>query len=37
MMHGYGKKVYTNGDIYDGEWKQDKIHGFGILMRKNGD
>lgn len=25
--HGYGLKVWSSGDTYEGEWKEDKIHG----------
>ena len=24
-----GKRVGSNGDRYDGEWKDDKMHGYG--------
>ena len=37
MADGKGIKVYGNGDIYDGEWRQDKRDGFGRLTRQNGD
>lgn len=33
---GYGKIIYSaTQKVYDGEWKDDKFHGFGIL--KDGD
>ena len=27
--HGKGIYCYPNGDVYDGQWKNDKKHGFG--------
>ena len=27
--HGKGKMEYDDGDIYDGEWKEDEKHGYG--------
>lgn len=24
--------THSNGDIYDGIWKDDKAHGFGIFL-----
>eukprot|EP00735_Rhodelphis_limneticus_P001251 TRINITY_DN11834_c0_g1::TRINITY_DN11834_c0_g1_i1::g.16518::m.16518 TRINITY_DN11834_c0_g1::TRINITY_DN11834_c0_g1_i1::g.16518 ORF type:complete len:324 (+),score=18.06,sp/Q5PPV3/MORN3_XENLA/38.01/6e-33,MORN/PF02493.15/0.00026,MORN/PF02493.15/3.7e-05,MORN/PF02493.15/4.1e-06,MORN/PF02493.15/0.00043,MORN/PF02493.15/6e-08,MORN/PF02493.15/0.0053,MORN/PF02493.15/29,NVEALA/PF14055.1/0.16 TRINITY_DN11834_c0_g1_i1:82-972(+) len=30
-------KLYRNGDVYSGEWLDDKRHGFGVLMCPNGD
>jgi len=27
----------ANGDVYEGQWKNDKIHGFGVFIRSNGD
>ena len=32
--HGKGKMTYTNGDVYEGEWKDDKRCGMGELYRK---
>jgi hypothetical protein len=26
--------IYSNGDIYEGQWKNDLKHGYGILERK---
>lgn len=30
-MHGTGVYFYADGDKYDGEWKDDKRHGKGIV------
>lgn len=30
MKEGKGQYYYLNGDIYDGEWKYDKKHGYGV-------
>ena len=29
-FHGYGKKIFYNGDIYDGNWKDGYEHGKGV-------
>ena len=29
MMHGRGKLVHTNGNIYEGEFQDDQYHGHG--------
>ena len=29
MRHGEGKFYYQDGGIYDGEWKENKMHGRG--------
>ena len=29
IKNGRGKFTYPNGDVYDGEWKNDKRHGKG--------
>lgn len=39
MRHGRGKQVYggDSGDVYEGDWVNDKRHGHGTLSRGNGD
>ena len=32
MKNGTGKFTWNNGDSYEGEWLDDKIHGKGILI-----
>lgn len=34
--HGKGIYYYPNGDIYDGQWKNNKKHGFGQYTYHNG-
>lgn len=34
-MHGKGKMIYTNGDIYEGEWKNGKRNGEGTMTYQN--
>ena len=29
MYNGYGTLIDTNGDMYQGEWKDNKAHGMG--------
>ena len=31
LRHGKGNFHYSNGDIYDGDWKDDKPHGYGVF------
>lgn len=37
VMHGKGKIVYKNGDVYDGEWRNGSKDGKGKMVYKNGD
>ena len=34
LIHGRGKCIYTNGKIYDGDWKYNKWEGEGTLLNK---
>ena len=36
LKEGNGIHFFTNGDIYDGEWKQGKSHGKGIYTWRSG-
>ena len=31
-QHGKGKKKFKNGDIYEGEWRDDQIDGYGTMV-----
>lgn len=35
-MNGVGKISYSDGDIYEGEWKDDSFHGHGKYICQNG-
>jgi len=35
-QNGQGKMVWVNGDTYEGEWKNGKIHGQGTMVWVNG-
>eukprot|EP01084_Bolivina_argentea_P005893 11135_1 len=35
--HGYGKLVFTNGNIYQGNWLNGKKHGHGIFIWNSGE
>jgi hypothetical protein len=35
-MEGYGVHKYSNGDVYEGEYKKDLKHGKGTLKYSNG-
>ena len=34
MKNGYGVQEYNNGERYEGEWKDDKRVGDGIIIKK---
>ena len=36
MVHGKGKFYHADGDIFEGEWKNDKITGYGVYYHTNG-
>ena len=36
MKEGSGKMIYKNGDIYQGEFKNDKKEGKGLMTFTNG-
>lgn len=29
MKHGFGKYIYMNANVYEGDWANDKKHGKG--------
>ena len=34
--HGYGKMTYSCDDIYEGYWADDKLHGPGLYIWRDG-
>ena len=36
MRHGKGKFYYQDGGLYDGEWKNNKMDGKGVLSYSSG-
>ena len=34
--HGEGKMTSANGDVYDGDWREDKPHGMGKCTYNDG-
>ena len=36
-LNGYARVLYTNGDYYEGEFKDHKRHGFGKKVYQNGE
>jgi len=32
---GYGKLLFNDGGYYEGNWKNNKMNGFGILYYPN--
>lgn len=37
MRSGRGKFYYLDGGVYDGEWKENRMHGRGVLYYANGE
>ena len=36
MANGYGRLVHAEGDVYEGEWLDDKANGHGVYTHFNG-
>lgn len=36
-INSKGAFTYSNGDRYDGEWKDNRHHGHGVMQYENGD
>lgn len=36
MRDGFGVQKFAKGDIFEGEWLMDKMHGKGILVHADG-
>ena len=36
LIYSKGKLIHADGDIYEGEWKDDKANGFGVYIHVNG-
>ena len=34
--HGRGIFYHVDGDIYDGDWEEDKANGYGVYQHANG-
>lgn len=32
MANGIGRLIHSDGDVYEGEWKNDKAHGKGVYV-----
>ena len=37
MRDGFGKQKWTDGAVYEGEWKNNKAEGKGTFTHPNGD
>lgn len=33
MANGKGRLIHADGDVYEGEWFNDKAHGYGIYLK----
>ena len=36
MANLCGRLIHSDGDVYTGEWVNDKAHGYGIYLHKDG-
>lgn len=36
MRHGSGKFFYQDGGLFDGEWRENMMHGRGVLSYASG-
>lgn len=36
MACGKGRLVHADGDVYEGEWLNDKAHGKGVYIHRDG-
>ena len=36
MTNGKGRLIYAGGDVYQGDWFDDKAHGTGFYIRTDG-
>lgn len=36
MANGKGRLIHADGDMYEGEWKDDKANGKGLYKHNNG-
>jgi hypothetical protein len=37
LRHGKGRCFFSNGEVYEGDWKNDKRSGNGTLRDQNGE
>lgn len=36
IKQGYGKIILSNGEVFEGQFKDDKVHGRGIFKKLDG-
>jgi hypothetical protein len=36
LKHGYGREMFPNGDVYEGQYTNDQPHGHGRYLWRNG-
>jgi hypothetical protein len=36
VMHGTGRYTFASGAFYEGEWKEDKMNGYGTYQYRSG-
>lgn len=37
VKEGYGKQIWPDGSMYEGQWRSDKANGKGRLIHADGD
>ena len=37
VRHGKGKQKWLTGEVYEGEWREDKMNGYGKFIHGNND
>jgi len=35
-MHGHGLMQWSDGNMYEGQWQDNKMHGYGLEKQFNG-
>lgn len=36
MANGRGRLIHADGDVFEGDWQDDKAHGKGIYIHRDG-
>ena len=36
MANGKGRLIHSDGDVYEGDWQNDKAHGRGTYIHMDG-
>lgn len=36
MANGQGRLIHADGDVFEGQWLNDKAHGKGVYIHRDG-